>query len=71
MPHIPDLFNVLLTSTPLNHKGSTHLGSRNAIVVEFLIIPLCVTFLYHSLFLKLKNNHKFICFSQTQQYFMI
>jgi hypothetical protein len=58
-------------STPCNHKGPTHLGFRTAVVDEFLVTPLCGTFLYHPLFLKLKNNNKFICFSQTQQYFTI
>jgi len=66
MPHIQETFNVLLTSTPRNHKGPIHLGFRTAMVDEFLVIPLCGTFLYHSISLKWKNNNKFICFSQTQ-----
>jgi len=52
MPHIQDVFNVLLTSAPWNNEGPIHLGFRTAMVDEFLVTHFCGTFLYHPLFLK-------------------
>jgi len=45
MPHIQDIFNVLITFTNWNHKGPIHLGHRTVMVDEFLGSPLCGTFI--------------------------